>query len=36
MTPKQLLDQLKVMTQAGRYAFLHKTANQKILKQSPK
>lgn len=33
MTPEQLIAQLKVQTQAGRYAYLQKAAYDKALKR---
>lgn len=35
MTPQQLINQLKLQTQAGRYSYLQKAAYNKALKQSP-
>jgi|LauGreDrversion4_2_1035121.scaffolds.fasta_scaffold461790_2 hypothetical protein len=35
MTNQQLLTQLKTLTQAGRYSYLQKVANTKLLKQAP-
>jgi len=36
MTPQQLVDQLKALTQASRFAFLQKTTRDKIIKSSQK
>lgn len=35
MTPQQLLGQLKNAVQAGRFAYLQKTANAKLVNQKP-
>lgn len=36
MTPQQLSAQLKLVTQANRFAFLQKTSRTKIVKSTPK
>lgn len=35
MTPQQLLAQLKNATQAGRFAYLQKSVNAKLVQQKP-
>lgn len=35
MTPQQLLGQLKSLTQAGRFAYLQKSVNAKLVRPKP-